>query len=213
MCPFNAGMEMKSSLGGMSVVIEKDPLTPHEIAAFLDGRLEGDELIRVESYLADDPLARQELIKASRIIQSAPRKQLKLSRRLYPLIGLVAAAAIAVVFIRPDDVSLTNAPASTERRSIADEPDQVVLVSPGDAGEIRDRAQPLSWNAVAGARYRIVISDPSGKPIVQTTTSDTSLVLPDAVQNGGTYYWKVDALAPDGASSTSGYHEFRLIGR
>ena len=213
MCPFNSGMETKSSLGGTSVVIEDDPLTPHEIAAFLDGRLAGDELIRVQSYLADNPSARQELIKASRIVQSSPRKELKLSRRFYPLVGLVAAAAIAVVFIRPDDVNLTNAPASTERRRIADEPDQVMLVSPGAAGEIRDRAQPLSWNAVAGATYRIVISDSSGKPVVQTTTNDTSLVLPEAVQNGGTYYWKVDALAPDGASSTSGYHEFRLIGR
>ena len=63
---------------------------------------------------------------------------MKRSRRFYPLIGLAAAAAIAVVFIRPGDVNQVNAPISTERRGIADEPQQIVLVSPVDAGEMKE---------------------------------------------------------------------------
>jgi hypothetical protein len=206
-------METITERGGTSAVIENDSLRPHEIAAFLEGRLEGEELTRVELYLADHPSARQELIKASRIIQTAPQKEVKRSRRLYPLIGLAAAAAIAVVFIRPAAVNQLKAPVATERRGVADEADQVVLVSPLDAGEIKDRAQPLTWHAVDGATYAIVITDASGNKVVQTTTSDTSLVLPEGVKADGTYYWRVDANSPDGSSSTSGYHEFRLIGR
>ena len=125
-------------------MIENDPLTPHEIAAFLEGRLEGDELTRVESYLADNPSARQELIKASRIIQSAPQREVKRSRRFYPLVGLAAAAAIALVFIQPGDVKQISVPVSTERRGVGDAPEQVVLVSPLDGGEIKDRALPLT---------------------------------------------------------------------
>ena len=68
-------MEMKPEPGGTATVLENDSLTPHEVAAFLEGRLEGEELTRVESYLADHPSARQELIKASRIIESAPQRE------------------------------------------------------------------------------------------------------------------------------------------
>jgi len=206
-------MEKTTETRGASTVIENDPLTPHEVAAFLEGRLEGDELTRVESYLADNPSARQELIKASRIIQSAPQREVKRSRRFYPLVGLAAAAAIALVFIQPGDVKQISVPVSTERRGVGDAPEQVVLVSPLDGGEIKDRALPLTWHAVDGATYRIFISDASGNSVFKTSTSDTSLVLPETVKSGGTYYWSVDAISPDGSSSTSGYHEFRLIGR
>ncbi len=206
-------MEMTSEPGGIATVFDDDGLTPQEVASFLDGRLAGEELARVESYLADHPSARQELIKASRIIQSAPAREVKRPRRFYPLIGLVAAAAIVLVLIRPNDVNPVRTPVSTERRGIGDEPEQIVLVSPMDAGELKDRTQPLTWHAVAGATYRIFIADASGNSIVRTSTSDTSLVLPETVQAGATYYWRVDAIAPDGSSSTSGYHEFRLIGR
>jgi len=206
-------MEKTTGTRGASTVIENDPLTPHEVAAFLEGRLEGDELTRVEAYLADNPSARQELIKASRIIQSAPQREVKRSRRFYPLIGLAAAAAIALVFIQPGDVKQLSVPASTERRGVGDEPEQVVLVSPLDGGQIRDRTLPLTWHAVDGATYRIFISDASGNSVFKTSTSDTSLVLPETVKADGTYYWSVDAISPDGSSSTSGYHEFRLIGR
>ena len=195
-------------------MIENEPITPHEIAAVLEGRLEGDELTRIEAYLADNPSARQELIKAARILKSAPQqKEVARSRRHYPLIGLAAAAAIALVLIRPADVSQQGAPISTERRGIADEPDQIARVTPAEGAEIIDRTQPLIWHAVDGATYRIVIADSSGKPVLQTSTSDTSLVVPEVVQASGTYYWKVDALSPDGSSSTSGYHEFKMIGR
>lgn len=205
-------METSTESGSASAVIENEPLTPHEIAAFLEGRLEGKELTRVESYLADHPHARQELIKASRIIQSAPPKESKRSRRLYPLIGLAAAAAIAVMFIRPAGVNQLSAPVSTERRGLADEPERIVLISPVDAGEIKDREEPLTWNSVDNATYQVAITDPAGNTILRTNTSDTSLVLPESVR-AGTYYWRVDARSPDGASSTSGFHEFRVIGQ
>ena len=206
-------MEMKTDAGGTATVLDEDGLTPHELAAFLDGRLAGEELARVESYLADHPSARQELIKASRITQSAPAREVKQPRRFYPLIGLVAAAAIVLVLARPNEVNPVRSPVSTERRGIGDEPEQIVVVSPMDAGEVKDRSQPLTWHALQGATYRVFIADASGNSVFMTSTSDTSLVLPETVRAGATYYWSVDARTPDGSSSTSGYHEFRLIGR
>ena len=65
-------MEQRVEELGAAAVMDREPLTAGEIAAFLDGRLEGPELSRVQAVLAADPAARQELIKASRILASAP---------------------------------------------------------------------------------------------------------------------------------------------
>ena len=193
-----------------AAVIDNEPLNPDDVAAFLDGKLEGDELTRVEAHLAYNPLARQELIKASRIISSAPKREVKRPFRFAPLIGLAAAAAIAVVMIRPGDTARESSAVATERRGAGDEPDRVEIVSPGDDQTIVGSKQPFAWHPVDGSTYRVVIQDISGNTVFQTTLSDTSLALPASVRAAGTYYLSVDALAPDGTSITSGPHQFLL---
>src|SRR6185503_12277086 len=195
-------METTLERGGPSSMLENDPLTPDEVAAFLDGKLEGVELERVESHLAANPAARQEIIKASRIIATSPRRQGRKWSRLYPLAGLAAAAAIAIVVLRPDGAPASHSPVSTERRGIADEPDRIVVVSPADAGHVSSRDETFTWRAVEGATYRVVISDASGNTVFQTDTGDTTLVIPPSVRAAGTYYWRVDARAADGTSLT-----------
>lgn len=191
-------------------MFENDPLTPDEVAAFLDGKLEGAELDRVESHLAANPAARQEIIKTSRIIATSPKHEARKWSRFYPLAGLAAAAAIAIVMLRPDQAANSLTPVSTERRGIADEPDRIVLVSPANAQRITTRDEVFTWRAVEGATYRVVISDASGNTAFQTDTNDTTLAIPSSIRIAATYYWRVDARAADGTSLTSGFNEFVL---
>jgi len=196
-----------------AAVIDNGPLDPKDLAAFLDGNLEGTDRERVEALLADNPAARQELIKASRIMSSAPKKETRRRFRFTPLIGLAAAAALAVVLIRPGDTARESAPVSTERRGIVDEPERVEIVFPSDAQRVTEAKQPFAWHAVNGARYRVVILDSSGNTVYENTQSDTLLTLPSSVRSAGTYYWSVDAQHADGTSITSGAHEFVLTGK
>lgn len=199
--------------GGVAEVSDDDALTPDEVASFLDGRLSGQELARVEAYLADNPSARHEIIEAARIITTAPKRELKRSRGAYPLVALAAAAAIAIVLIQPRDALRGGATVPTERRGIADEPVRIELVSPSDGEDVSESGRPFKWRSVEAATYRLVVSDSSGRTIYQASTSDTSLILPQSLKKPGTYYWSVDALATDGASATSGAHEFVVTGR
>ena len=146
-------MEATLENRGSKPVIGNDaPLDADDVAAFLDGRLEGDELARVEAYLAANPTARQELIKAARILSSVPEKKAKSRRRYYPAAGLAAAAVLAIViFNTGNDIRRTSAPVSNERRGIADEPGRIQVVFPGDRQQITGDTPRFAWRAVAGA--------------------------------------------------------------
>ncbi len=192
--------------------MQDDPLTPDEVAAFLDGQLDGAELARVESHLAENPGSRQEIIKASRILSSMPKRDARRWPRRYAFIGLAAAAAIAVVIIRPGDTELRR-PVSVERRSTVDEPDKIELISPANAHRLTGRGDQLVWRSIKGATYYVVISDTSGNTVFRTSTSDTSLIIPQSITAAGTYYWRVDGQTPDGSSVPSDIKEFVISGK
>jgi hypothetical protein len=56
------------------------------------------------------------------------------------------------------------------------------------------------------------LTDAQGRTVWQSSTSDTVLILPEAIPLNGpaSYYWNVDALAPDGSSTTTGIREIRV---
>ena len=194
--------------------MQDDPLTPDEVSAFLDGKLDGAELARVENHLAENPGARQEVIKASRILASAPKHEVRRWPRSYALIGLAAAAAIAVVIIRPtDNPTRAGVAVSTERRGLGDESDKIELLSPSNAEQITPGREHLVWESINGSTYRVVISDASGNKVFEATTRDTSLALPESIRASGTYYWKVDGQAADGTSVPSDVKEFVISGK
>lgn len=206
-------MEQTLERNDTTALTENEPLSADEIAAFLDGRLEGEELERVQARLADDPLARQEIIKAGRIISSAPARQEKKPRWI-PAIGvLAAAAAIAVVFVQPDNLNRESRRVASERRGTADEPDRVDLLMPAESESLSVAVSQFAWRPIEGATYRIVVSDAAGRTVLQENTTDTLLRIPGALRKAGRYYWSVDALAPDGSSVTSGIHEFVVPSR
>jgi len=192
----------------VSCVIEEEPVTPEQLAAFLDGRLEGDEQARVEAYLADNPSARHELIKASRINASFPPRAEPRPRLIGILGGLAAAAAIAVVALQPGP-AVSRASVAVERRSPLTEVGSVELISPQVSGKtVRDPIQ-LSWHPIAGATYRVVLSDSAGGTLFEKSTGDTtvSVVRSTLESVSGKIYWTVDAQTSDGSSVTSGISE------
>ncbi|MEP6507144.1 MAG: hypothetical protein ABJC63_02885 [Gemmatimonadales bacterium] len=189
---------------------EQEPLSSGDIAAFLDGRLRGEDLARLESRLADDPAARQEVIKASRIIASAPHRDQQRRIHWIPVAGLAAVAALAFVAIRPRNDQRDSLPRSTERQGVIEESGSIGLIVPVNGQSLGEETRSFAWHGIEGATYRLFISDATGRTVLRRSTSDTVVALPDALleKGAGTYYWSVDALAPDGSSVTSGVREF-----
>ena len=204
-------MEQALESPGDTLVIDNDPLSPDDAAAFLDGRLEGEELERVQARLADDPTARQEIIRSRRIASTAPAANVR-RRRWLPAAGLLAAAAaLAIIMLQPGDLSRSTTSVASERRGIADEPDRVELILPARA--LDPDVTVFAWRAIKGAKYEIVVSDASGRTLIRQSTTDTSLSIPESLRKPGNYYWIVDAQAPDGSSVTSGIREFVVLPR
>ncbi|HMA20168.1 MAG TPA: hypothetical protein VKO87_05165 [Gemmatimonadaceae bacterium] len=190
--------------------MNRESLTTGEIAAFLDGKLEGAELSRVQALLAADPDARQELIKASRIVASAPSARQSKRSWIPAFATLAAAAAIAIVFIPARNINRDAAPISAERRAPAEEAPKIQVVVPAEGSSVRNDEHPFRWRGVDGATYRVIVSDVSGNTVLQKNTTDTVLAIPESLlrNEGATYYFAVYALLPDGSSLGSGAHEF-----
>jgi hypothetical protein len=187
---------------------EPDSVSPEEIAAFLDGRVTGEEKARLEAHFADNPDARRELLDASRMIAAAPSRHVS-RMRFGPIVGIAAAAVLAVVLLKPDNSDRRPTVTPAERRGVAEQTRAIDLIAPVDGAELGS-TQSFAWRPIEGASYRLVIMDSSGKTILQDSTTDTVHTVPGAVlRNGpGRYYWSVDALMPDGSSTTSGEQEF-----
>jgi anti-sigma factor RsiW len=203
-------MEQSVEALGPAAVMDRESPTAGEIAAFLDGRLEGAELSRVQGILAADPAARQELIKASRIVASAPSTREPKRSWVPAFATLAAAAAIAIVLIPARNLSRESAPVAAERRAPADDPPKIQVVVPAEGSPVRNDDHPFTWRGVDGASYRVIVSDVAGNTVLQKNTTDTVLAIPESLlaNEGATYYFAVYALLPDGSSLGSGAHEF-----
>ncbi len=200
----------------VTTVSADGPLPPEDVAAYLDGRLSDEARERVESVLAGSAEARAELVEASRLIATIPVRQTQ-PKRPWVLVSAVAAAAVLALVMGP---SLSQKPATqqiaTERRAPVSPGSGIRTLSPEDGALIGwsgARADVrFTWAAVPGATYQLTVTDAEGRTVWQADTTDTTLVLPQTVELSGpaSYYWNVDALAPDGSSATTGVREFRV---
>ncbi len=192
--------------------LESKDISAAEIAAFLDGRLEGEELRRVEAILASNAEVRQEMIKASRIVASAPAKSESLSsaRWLVPIVAVAAAAAL-LVMVRPQTPPAPER-VSRERPSRVEGADHVLLLSPTDGSTLSDHQVRFTWRGYNDATYTFHISDETGHIVFSSPSSDTSITV-DLTKLGvasGKLYWQVDALAANGSSLASGFSSVQL---
>ena len=191
------------------------PLSPEDVAAYLDGRLRGADLERVEATLARNPDSRAELVEASRLISTLPQQR-RPSRRQWLWASAAAAAAILVTVTVP---SLSRRPAATriktERRAAQETAASLRIAAPADGTIITPEDLHFVWSSITGASYQLTITDAEGSTIWRESTSDTTATLPERVKivAPGTYYWSVDALGADGASTTTGIHELRVTAK
>jgi hypothetical protein len=193
---------------------ENDPLSANEIAAFIDGRLAGDDLLRVQSLLADDVSARKEVAEASRLIASAPDRN-RMRARWLAIGGIAAVAAVALILIQPGDQLEESTRVASERRPTVEASDRIELVTPADGQQVGRSDVTLTWRSIDGATYRVVVSDPAGRMLFDANTSDTSVAVPLIALklSNDLVYWSVDALAPDGSSVTSGVRAFAVTAK
>jgi len=193
-------------------VSQNGPLSAEELAAYLDGRLSGKELERVEAMLASSPDARAELVEVSRLVATIPERRTLANRRWILISALAAAAVVAIVMVP----SLTRSPAApqvaTERRVIENDGSRIRVISPAEASPVSSRDLKFVWDGVPGSAYQFTLTDADGRVLWQRSTEDTTLVLPDSVKLAAerSYYWNVDALAANGSSVTTGVRELTV---
>ena len=184
--------------------------TAEQITAQIEHRLVGAERDAMLTHLEWCAECRHEIADASRLIDTVPARR---RRFVGPTVVLLAAVA-AFVMVAPGGVSF--------RRTLADErtvrvaqPDLVppiVVIRPADDESVRGPKVLLLWEADSrDAMYRVTLQDDAGHVLWTSTTRDTTAAVPMELKlpEGKSYYWSVDALRPDGHSTTSKAHRFR----
>lgn len=192
--------------------LENSELSAADVAAFLDGQLEGDELKRVQDYLASHPDARQEIIKASRIVTSAPpiHANRRVPRWIYPAAALAAAAAV-LVMVRPE-APRTIDRTSTERTASVEGGERIELLSPANGQRVQRSSVSFAWRPYGNATYHFAVTDESGVILFDTITQDTLVTLDPSIaaKSRGKLYWSVEAQAENGSSARSALSELEF---
>lgn len=190
---------------------QDNPLSETELAAFLEGRLEGDHLARVQAHLADNPSARREMIEASRVVTTLPEPRRQPASRWLYLGASLAAAAALLIAVRPNETTPVER-TSIERRADAAESERITLVSPASGEIVESDRIRFAWRRYDGSTYRLVVSDATGHIMFKTITTDTVMSVAPEILKGAKdkIYWTVDAQAPDGSSVRSEISDFEL---
>lgn len=205
--------QTKTARAPADALTEINSPSANEVAAFIDGTLAGEDRERLETYFADHPSARRELVQASRIVSTLPSERSR-NTRWAQVSGLVAAAAIAVILLRPGGLPPEPVQSSSRQRGVFEESQSVTVVAPGAEMTMTVADRAFVWRSIDGANYRLIVLDADGRTILRQSTSDTTVsVPPNFPESAGTYYWSVDAQAPDGSSVTSGVREFTITSR
>lgn len=186
------------------------------LAAFIDGRLDAHERSRLESHFADCDDCRESLVAASRLLASAPADapEKVSSPRWRAVAALMAVAAVLVLAVSIPRRGPDGIPSSIDQeRRTPEESGRVDALLPRSGSSIAPSAVVFVWRAESKASYHLTLTDASGKPLWQATTSDTVVALPSTVllASGQTYHWFVDAQRLDGSSVTSGARTFTTI--
>lgn len=161
-------------------------LSATEVAAYLDGGFDAPSRARLESHLADCPACRRELVAVSDLVTAADRRAAR-GRRVWPSLGVAAAAVMAVVFGRPllDDTPRHRAGGQAST-------DVPVLVAPlGVVAEVGT----FDWQPTTGAdRYRVTVFREDGSVVARLDAQAPPTRMPDDVELllDTPYLWQVE---------------------
>lgn len=181
-----------------------------QIGAQLEHRLAGREREALLRHLETCEECRRELAEASRLLgMGLPGRR----RILVPVATLLAASAAFLLLARvAPDGDRTAVVEQAQRQAQPDLVEPIVVVTPADDEVVTGRTAVLTWRADGrDAMYRVTLQDDAGRVLWTGNTRDTIAAIPDSVTlvQGNAYYWSVDALRPDGRSTTSKAHRFR----
>lgn len=118
-------------------------------------------------------------------------------RRWIPVVGTLAAAAVATIIIAGPSV-VRNRPAPSASDTAIHREGAITTTAPPKILSPVSIAKPgdaLRWTSVAGADiYQVQIWNTDGNVVLSTETPDTTLALPEnLVRPGTTYLWEVKA--------------------
>lgn len=180
-------------------------LEPHEIAAFVDGSMTGEERASIDAHLSACPECRAEVVDVSRIVRTAPPAR-GVSPRLW--IPAAAAAALALLWAAPRAMREDGAPQHREEAvTMTVAPRPIVPVGAVDTVSV------LVWSSVPYANsYRVRLFDADGTVMWEREASDTVAAIPGsiALQPQRLYYWRVEAHTGFDRRAASDLVEFRI---
>lgn len=187
-------------------------LGSEEVAAYLDNMLSDAEYARVKAHLADCDICRREVVSVSKLLDHAPRSR----RRLIAFSTIAAAAALAFLFVRPSPDSGLSGRVAVRGHDTPEGGEGVITVRAiAPVGrEPYGAATLFAWHpSASGATYRLTLTDDRGGKVWVGSTNDTTLTVPKqtALLPNRSYNWYVDALLPDGSSTTSGVTSFQVV--
>jgi anti-sigma factor RsiW len=182
-------------------------LSPEALAGYLDNDLPGEERRQAELHLASCRECREELAEVRRL---RPRHGGRWALVLIP----ATAAAVLLAIVLPQRTTVPSESIDSGARPVASavragpaDNAPLEIVSPAPSTEIAPDRSDFSWRSAGpGASYTFTLQEAGGRVVWTSTVSDTVAVLPDSIAlgAGGTWFWSVDALLPDGASRSTG---------
>ncbi len=194
--------------GHLDITSQRHP-EADELSAYLEGSLEETDRTRVEAHLAGCDDCRADVVEVWRLFQPQPR------RRVWYVAAGLAAAGLAGILLFAPSLNESTPAGPVLRGPTTDLPaaaSAVQIVQPREGATLAADDVRFTWRAAApGASYRVTVTDQTGDVVWSASTADTAASLPpdSVLSREQTYFWYVDALMPDGTSTTSGVHEFR----
>ena len=179
-------------------------LEPHEIAAYVDGDVGGEQRVFIDAHLAACSECRTEVADVSRIVRTAPTTR-GVSRRIWIP---AAAAALALLWVAPRALRDPGPPQHREEAV-------TMTVAPraiSPVGSV-DTAGALVWSSVPYANsYRVRLFDADGTLLWEREAADTLVPIPDsiALRPQLLYYWRVEAHTGFDRRAESDLVEFRV---
>lgn len=184
-------------------------LASEEVAAYLARELDQGPQSRVEGHLSRCALCRAEVAEVAEVVRSAgPR------RTRYTSAAVVAAAAIAAIVLiqSPSDVVPPDGILRDAPQTRAESETRLDVVTPSNGESVLLDSLRFTWRqAGPGALYRFTLTRANGDVLWTESTPDTVLPLTSeaGVRRGEAYFWYVDALLPEGRTTTTGTYLFR----
>jgi hypothetical protein len=175
--------------------------SPEALCGVAEHTSSAEERLDVMEHVAGCLPCQRELALLAQIADTRPRR-VGLSRSWW----LAAAASVVLAVVGGHALLSRGQDESTLRGA----PETLELIAPLGVA-VRSTAEALVWHAVPGAdRFEVEVLDSLGGVVYHAEVRDTAAPLPDVLQPGTPYQWRVSAIRRDGTRVESPVRSFTL---